>query len=88
VIHAPGRWIWRASRKPLSARVLGVLISEMGISESFVGEFGRSVELWGKRRERNVFRDFLGGWGRCNAAHLSYTQGRAVWVGCPVWAGP
>jgi len=38
----------------LSARVLGVLISEMAISESFVGEFGRSVELWGERRETKV----------------------------------
>ena len=41
--------------KPTLARVLGVLNSEMAISESYGGEFSRSVEWWGERRERNVF---------------------------------
>jgi len=38
--------------KPTLARVLGVLNSEMAISESYGGEFSRSVEWWGERRER------------------------------------
>jgi len=32
------------------------LISEMAISESYAGEFRRSVESWGKGRERNDAR--------------------------------
>ena len=36
-------------RKRLLARVLGVLISEMAISESYGREFRRSVEWWGER---------------------------------------
>ena len=44
----------RCARNLPLRRVLSDLISEMAMSESFAGEFRRSVESWGERRERKV----------------------------------
>ena len=42
-----------AGSREIAAAAVVVLIAEMAISESFGGEFRRSVESWGERRERN-----------------------------------
>ena len=66
------------------ARVLGVLISEMAISESYGKEFRRGVEWWGERRERNHSRDSeLSAKFRLRSGHARNIAA-SLWSGCSV----